>query len=66
MISIQLANEAYKLKQQYGADAPVAPSRLIAARRDTAAFQVILNTDSIYSINVARGDWYSKQLSNCT
>ena len=59
MITMQLANEAYKLKHQYGADAPVAPSRLIAARRDTAAFQLVLNADSIYSVNIARGDWYS-------
>lgn len=61
MTTMQIANEAYKLKQQYGADAPVAPSRLIAARRDSVAFQVIVNADSIYSVNVARGDWYSSR-----
>ena len=59
MISMQLANEAYKLKLGYGADAPVAPLRLVAARGDSAAFQLVLCADVAYSVNTALGDFYA-------
>ena len=59
MVTFQLANEAYKLKLQYGADAPVAPKCLVAGRRDSAAFQLVVNTDYVYSLSTACGDWYT-------
>lgn len=59
MVTFQLANEAYKLKIQYGADQPVAPKGLVAGRRDSAAFQLIVNTDYVYSLSTKPGDWYT-------
>ena len=59
MTTFQLANEAYKLKLQYGADAPVAPERLVCAKNDSAAFQLIINSDCVYSLSTKPGDWYS-------
>ncbi len=59
MITMQLANEAYRLEQKYGAAPPVAPSRLIAAKRDSAAFQLIFSSNTPYSIHTATNDWYS-------
>lgn len=59
MITMQLANETYRLQLAYGADAPVAPSRLIAARGDSVAFQLVLCADVAYSVNTALGDFYA-------
>ncbi len=59
MITMQLANEAYKLSLQYAAKAPIAPSHLVCAKRDSAAFQVILNADEYYSVRTSRGEWFS-------
>lgn len=59
MSYLKLANEAYKLKLLYAAEAPVPPSCLYAARRDSAAFQLILCSDEYYSVNIARGEWIS-------
>lgn len=59
MTTFQLANEAYKLKLQYGADAPISPKRLVCAKNDSAAFQLIINSDYIYSLSTKPGDWYS-------
>lgn len=58
---MKAAHEAYKLKLHYGADAPIAPSRLISARRDSAAFQLIVCAEQIYSVNIGTGDWYSSR-----
>ena len=59
MTTFQLANEAYKLKLQYGTDAPIAPKRLVCAKNDSAAFQLIINSDYIYSLSTSPCDWYS-------
>lgn len=56
---MKAANEAYKLMLQYGAEPPVPPSLLVSARRDSAAFQLIVCAEQIYSVNVGLGDWYS-------
>ena len=61
MTTFQLANEAYRLKLQYGADAPIAPKRLVCAKNDSAAFQLIVNSDYVYSLSTAPGDWYSSR-----
>lgn len=59
MITMQAANEAFRLQQSFGAPTPQAPSLLVAARRDSVAFQLILRADTPYSVNVGLGDWYS-------
>ena len=46
MRDIKLANEAYKLTLAYGAEKTVAPNHLVSAVGDTAAFQIILNSDN--------------------
>jgi len=58
MINIRLANEAYKLTLGYGRLEPSSPSHLVVARNDTAAFQIILNSDRPYSVSIGRGEWY--------
>ena len=59
MLDIKLANETYKLTLGYGASEAKSPSHLVSARGDTAAFQVIVNSDGPYSVNVGCSDWYS-------
>ena len=59
MSYMQIANEAFKLKLHYDAEKPVPPSCLYAARRDSAAFQLILNSIEFYSVNVGLGEWIS-------
>ena len=45
-ISMKLTNEAFRLKLEYAACEPEALVSLVAAKRDTAAFQVIVNADA--------------------
>ena len=59
MATMKIANEAYKLILNYGEEAPKAPSKLVAARNDKAAFQLILNSDNPYSVNVSGAEWFS-------
>lgn len=56
---MKVTDEAYRLKLNWGAEEPAALSGLVAARRDTAAFQMIVQSDLQYSVNVARGEWLS-------
>ena len=58
-VTIRTANEAYRLKLKIPFEEPTAPERLICARNDRAAFQLILNSDRQYSVNVAQEDWYT-------
>ena len=61
MTYFKIANEAYKLTLSYDKEEPISPSRLVAARGDTAAFQVILNSDNHYSVSVGRTEWFSNE-----
>ena len=61
MPTMQLANEAFKLNLCYDAPKPIAPSHLVCARRDSAAFQLILNSDQFYSVSTAPGEWFSER-----
>lgn len=61
MIDINLANESYKLTLAYGAKEPVAPTHLVSARGDTAAFQIILNSENHYSVTVGKTEWFSSE-----
>ena len=59
MPTMQAANEAFRLKLQYDAETPKAPTHLVCARNDSAAFQLILNSDQYYSVSTAPGEWFS-------
>lgn len=59
--SMILTNESIKLKLQYGAEAPEALTSLCAARRDSASFQMIVNSDSFYALSTGLHDWYSSR-----
>ena len=56
---MKVTDEAYRLKLNWAAEEPAGLSGLVAARRDTAAFQMILQSDLQYSVNVGRGEWIS-------
>ncbi len=56
---MKVTDEAYRLKLNWAPEEPAALSGLVAARRDTAAFQLILQSDLQYSVNVGRGEWIS-------
>ena len=56
---MKITDEAYRLKLNYAPEEPAALSGLVAARRDTAAFQLIVQSDLQYSVNVGRGEWFS-------
>ena len=58
-VSMKLTNEAFRLKLEYAACEPEKLGTLVAARRDSAAFQVIVNADSGYSLTKGLNDWYS-------
>ena len=60
-ISMQLTNEAFKLKLLYGAPTPPALTQLYSARRDMAAFQIIVNCDMQYSLTAGEHDWYTSR-----
>ena len=62
--SMILTNESFKLKLQYGTEAPEALTSLCAARRDSASFQMIINSDSFYSLSIGLHDWYSARNRN--
>jgi hypothetical protein len=55
----KIANEAYKLTLSCNNDEPISPSRLVCARGDTSAFQVLLNSDNHYSVNIGKTEWFS-------
>ena len=56
---MKLTNEAFRLKLNYAAEQPAPLSCLVSARRDTAAFQLIVQSDKQYSLNVGRSEWFS-------
>ncbi len=58
-IAMNITNEAFRLKLEYAAEAPEKLTSLTCARRDSAAFQVIVNTDSQYSLTKGMHDWYT-------
>lgn len=56
-----LTHEAFKLKLHYGAAAPEKVEQLYSARRDSAAFQIIVNCDMQYSLTTGSHDWYTSR-----
>ena len=57
--NMTVTNEAFRLKLTYAAENPPAFTEVCAARRDSASFQMIINSDSFYSLSVGLHDWYS-------
>ena len=59
MMTVNITNEAYQLKLDMSrTDAPTL-GRLVSAKNDSAAFQIILQSDLQYSVCVTKTDWYS-------
>ncbi len=54
-----LTNEAYRLEYNYKDICPKEIKRLVMAKNDRAACQLILQADKPYSVSLSRGDWYS-------
>lgn len=61
MSTMKIANEAYKLILNGAAPIPVKPEKLVCALADTAALQIILNSDNPYSVNVSGAEWYTAE-----
>lgn len=59
--TMTLTNEAFRLKLTYAAENPPAFSEVCAARRDSASFQMIINSDNYYALSVGLHDWYSSK-----
>ncbi|MDY3284985.1 MAG: DUF4091 domain-containing protein [Eubacteriales bacterium] len=55
--TLQITDEAFRLKLCASGETPAPLTRLHAARRDTAAFQLIVQSDHQYSVNTGRGYW---------
>lgn len=58
---MRLTHEAFKLKLQYGASEPERPDCLYSGKRDSAAFQIIVNSDVQYSLTAGLHDWYTSR-----
>ena len=62
--SMVITNEAFRLKLTYAAENPPIFTEICAARRDSASFQMIINSDSFYCLSVGLHDWYSARNKN--
>lgn len=56
---MKITDEAFRLKLNFDSEHPVPLQQLTSARRDRAAFQIILQSDLQYSVNVGVSDWFS-------
>ena len=65
-VSMHITNEAFRLKLQYASASPEKLEALVSGRRDTAAFQVIINSDIQYSLTAAPVEWYSQSSNHMT
>lgn len=59
MVNVKLADESYKLSLDFAQNEPKAPKILYVAKNDRVAFQLILQSDSRYSVNVGGCEWVS-------
>lgn len=55
----KLTDESYRLELNYKNNEPAPLGKLVAARNDKAAFQLLLQSDIHYSVSVTRGEWFS-------
>lgn len=56
---MKITDEAYRLELNYASLQSPALSCLCAARRDSAAFQILVQSSQHYSVNITRGEWFS-------
>lgn len=56
---MKITDEAFRLELNYGSVAPASLTKLVSARRDTASFQMIVQSDKQYSVNVGLSEWFS-------
>lgn len=62
MITAGITNEAYRIRMDRK-DIPMPElTGLVAARNDTAAFQIVVQSDNQYSVNVGTVEWISRKL----
>lgn len=59
---MKLTDEAFRLKLNYTGEQPAPLQKLVSARQDTAAFQVIVQSDKQYSVNIGQVEWFSAKL----
>lgn len=60
MISlVKITNEAYRVRWDLTNDPIPAVGRLVAAKNDSAAFQIVLQSDCQYSVAVRPVEWFS-------
>ena len=57
----KITNEAYRLRLDNSSDPVPEPGVLVAARRDSAAFQIVLQSDHQYSVSVRPVEWFSRK-----
>ena len=62
MTNVKITNEAFRLKYNLDGVQPPALDGLVCARNDSAAFQIVLQSDSQYSVNVGTAEWFSRKL----
>ncbi|MBO5248010.1 MAG: DUF4091 domain-containing protein [Clostridia bacterium] len=62
MTNVKITNEAFRLKYNLDGVQPPALDGLVCARNDSAAFQIVLQSDSQYSVNVGTTEWFSRKL----
>lgn len=65
-ISMHITNEAFRLKLQYASTSPEKLEGLVSGRRDTAAFQIVINSDLQYSLTARPVEWFSQSSNHMT
>lgn len=55
----KLTDESYRLELNYKNSQPAELTKLVAAKNDKAAFQLIVQSDIHYSVSITRGEWFS-------
>lgn len=58
----KITNEAYRVRLDHTCDPIPTLQHLVAAKNDTAAFQIILQSDHQYSVAVRPVEWFSRKV----
>ena len=61
MITVNITNEAYRITHDRSNPLPPTLDRLVCARNDSAAFQIVLQSNYQYSVNVGTVEWFSRK-----
>ena len=59
MTAAYVTNEAYRIRMDRKDVAIPSLTELVAARNDTAAFQVVVQSDHQYSVTAGQNEWFS-------